>query len=89
MEPETHVENKAYHLFVSNMSTTINESGLRAMIAPFGAVTHVSVATATSADVTRSFGWVEMSDECAAARVVAELNGKSIDGCCLRVRLEN
>ena len=34
-----------------------------------------------------AFAFVEMTDERAAARAIAELNGISIDGRCLKVRL--
>jgi RNA recognition motif-containing protein len=78
--------NKAHHLYVANMSTRITESDLRAMMEPFGNVKTVSLVTANAANLSRSFAFVEMSDENAVARAVAELNGKSVDGCCLRIK---
>ena len=88
MEQGSRRARRAYHLFVGNMSTHIDEKKLAAMVAPFGTVRKVTVAKTCSADLTRRFGFVEMNDRLAAVQVVAELNQENIDGCCLRVRLE-
>ena len=68
-------------------SPKITESAVRGMVEPFGTVAKVDVVNAYSMGFSCGFACVEMVDDGAAARAVAELNGKSINGHCLRVRL--
>ena len=79
--------NNSYHLFVGNMSLRITEIELRAMLKPFGTVLSINIWKVRAIDVSCGFAFMEMTDEGAAARAIAELNGKSIDGRCLKVRL--
>jgi RNA recognition motif-containing protein len=72
-----------HFLFVGNMSPRITECELRAMVEPFGPVKDVNLREAHAIGVSCGFAFVEMTDETAAARAIAELNGKSIDGRCL------
>lgn len=74
-------------LFVGNLSPRITECELRAMVEPFGTVLSINMGKVHSVGVSCGFGFVEMTNGGAAARAIAELNGKSIDGRCLRVRL--
>lgn len=74
-------------MFVGNISTRITESELRAMVEPFGPVKKVNMREAHAIGASCAFAFVEMTDERAAARAIAELNGKSIDGRCLTVRI--
>ncbi len=74
-------------LFVGNMSPRITERELRAMVEPFGPVRNVNMRSAHAIGASCAFAFVEMTDEIAAARAIAELNGKSIDGRCLKVRV--
>lgn len=76
--------NNGHRLFVGNMSAGITEKKLRAMMEPFGTVKDVSIVKGHAMDVSSAF--VEMTDEDAAARAIAEVNGKTIDGRCLRLR---
>lgn len=79
--------NDGYLLFVGNMSLRITERELRALVEPFGPVKNVSMQKAPAIGVSCGFAFVEMIDEKAAARAIAGLNGKSIDGRCLKVRI--
>ncbi len=87
MEQHPNGASNGYCLFVGNMSPRITESELRAMVEPFGTVQNVTVMKAHTIDASCGFAFVDMTDERAAARAIAELDGKSIDGRCLRVRL--
>jgi RNA recognition motif-containing protein len=87
MEQHPNGANNSYRLFVGNMSPRITESELRAMVEPFGTVQNVTMMKAHTIDASCGFGFVDMTNQGAAARAIAELNGKSIDGRCLKVRL--
>jgi RNA recognition motif-containing protein len=79
--------NNGYVVFVGNMSPRITESELRAMVEAIGPVSNVNLRMAHAIGDSCAFAFVEMTDERAAARAIAELNGKSIDGRCLKVRI--
>jgi RNA recognition motif-containing protein len=74
-------------LFVGNMSPRITEGELRAIVEPFGLIRNVNMQRAYAIDASCAFAFVEMTDERAAARAIVGLNGKSVDGRCLKVRL--
>jgi len=73
-------------VFVENMSPRVTESDLRLIVEPFGTVLNISVVN-HAVDASCGFAFVEMTDEGSAKRAIAELNGKSIDGLSLNVRL--
>jgi len=79
--------NNGHILFVGNLSTRITESELRAMVEAFGPVKDVKMRKARSIGASCAFAFVEMIDKGAAARAIAELDGKSIDGRCLKLRI--
>jgi RNA recognition motif-containing protein len=88
MKQQSHSASNGYQVFVGNMSSRITESELRAMVESFGTVKNFSLVKAHAIGDSCSFAFFEMTDDYAVARAIAELNGKSIDGRCLRVRLE-
>ena len=88
MEQQSLGSNNGYRLFVGNMSSQITESELRAIVESFGTVKNFSLVKAHAIGDSCGFAFFEMTDEGAVARAIAELNGKSLAGRCLRVRLE-
>jgi RNA recognition motif-containing protein len=72
---------------VGNISPRVAENDLRALVEPFGTVHNISVVKDPAATASCGFAFVEMTDERAAKRAIAELDGKSIDGRRLNVRL--
>lgn len=86
MEQESLAANNGYHVLVANMSSQVTESELRAMVESFGTVKNFSLVKAHAIGDSCGFAFVEMTDEDAVARAIAELNGKSVAGRCLRVR---
>jgi cold-inducible RNA-binding protein len=73
------------NLFVGNLPFSIAESELRALFEKFGAVEKVSVITDRDTGKSRGFGFVEMSDDQAAAKAIEELNSKEFEGRALSV----
>lgn len=73
------------NLFVGNLSFSATETELRSLFEKFGAVERVSVITDRDTGKSRGFGFVEMSDDDAAAKAIAGLNGTDVAGRALSV----
>jgi RNA recognition motif-containing protein len=73
------------NLFVGNMSFSTTESDLRALFEPFGEITRVNVVTDRDTGRARGFAFVEMTNDEEAAKAIAALNGKEVDGRALNV----
>lgn len=75
-------------LFVGNVHPHLTEGDLRKMVEAFGAVKKVDMMKVHGPGSSSGFAFVEMAEGVAAARAIEELNGKSIDGRCLRIKHE-
>ena len=73
------------NLFVGNMSFQTNEAELRALFEPFGSITRVHLATDRETGRARGFAFVEMANDGEAAKAIAALDGKEVDGRKLKV----
>lgn len=73
------------NLFVGNMSFQMTESQLRELFAPFGQVGRVHIATDRETGRARGFAFVEMPNDADAAKAIAALDGKEVDGRNLKV----
>ncbi|HKV29334.1 MAG TPA: RNA-binding protein [Candidatus Acidoferrales bacterium] len=73
------------NLFVGNMSFQTTEADLRALFAPFGAVTRVHLAMDRETGRVRGFAFVEMPNDAEAAKAIAGLDGKEVGGRNLKV----
>ena len=73
------------NLFVGNMSFHTTEGDLRALFEPYGEVTRVHVVTDRDTGRARGFAFVEMASDEEAAKAIAALNGKEVDGRALNV----
>ena len=73
------------NLFVGNLSFQTTESDLLALFEPFGEIAKIQLMTDRDTGRSRGFAFVEMANEAAAAKAIAELNGKEVDGRALNV----
>ena len=73
------------NLFVGNMSFQTTEGELRALFEPFGQITRVHVAMDRETGRARGFAFVEMPNDEEAAKAIAALNGKEVEGRALTV----
>lgn len=73
------------NLFVGNLPFSTSEADLRALFETFGAVDRASVITDRDTGKSRGFGFVEMTDDDAAAKAIAGLNGTDMAGRALSV----
>jgi len=73
------------NLFVGNMSFHTTEDELRALFEPFGEITRIQLMTDRDTGRSRGFAFVEMTSDEDAAKAIAALNGKEVDGRALNV----
>ena len=71
-------------LYVGNLSYSVNDSTLRELFAPFGAVETARVISDRDSGTSKGFGFVEMSKSEAQA-AMSSLNGRDHDGRALKV----
>ena len=73
------------NIYVSNLSFNIQDEDLREFFTPFGEVTSAKIIMDKMTNQSRGFGFVEMSDDEASKKAIAELDGASVDGRTLKV----
>ena len=67
------------NIYVSNLSFNVQDEDLKEFFTPYGEVTSAKVITDRETGRSRGFGFVEMSDEAASKKAIAELNGATVE----------
>jgi len=67
------------NIYVSNLSFNVQDEDLKEFFAPYGEVTSAKVITNRETGRSRGFGFVEMSDETASQKAIAELDGTTVE----------
>jgi len=67
------------NIYVSNLSFDVQDEDLKDFFAPYGEVTSAKVITDRETGRSRGFGFVEMTDEAASAKAIAELDGTKVE----------
>lgn len=75
----------AKKLFVGSLSWDTNDDRLHAAFSPFGEITEATVVSDRDSGRSRGFGFVTFSDDDAADKAIAALNGTELDGRTIRV----
>jgi len=73
------------NIYVSNLSFNIQDEDLREFFAPYGEVTSAKIINDRETGKSRGFGFVEMSDDTASKKAIAELDGADVDGRTIKV----
>jgi RNA recognition motif-containing protein len=73
------------NLHVSNLSFDVRDEDLKGFFTPYGEVTSARIINDRMTGKSRGFGFVEMSDDKAARKAMAELNDSAVDGRNLKV----
>lgn len=68
------------NIYVSNLSFDVQDEDLKEFFTPYGEVTSAKIITDKLTGKSRGFGFVEMSDDEASKKAIAELNDASVDG---------
>lgn len=73
------------NIYVSNLSFNVQDDDLRGFFEEYGEVTSARVIMDKMTQRSRGFGFVEMADDAAAQKAIAELDGASVEGRNIRV----
>jgi RNA recognition motif-containing protein len=68
------------NIYVSNLSLNVRDEDLKGFFTPYGEVASAKVIKDRTTGESRGFGFVEMSDDAAARKAIAELNGATVEG---------
>jgi RNA recognition motif-containing protein len=73
------------NIYVSNLSFNVQDEDLREFFTPYGEVSSAKVIMDKVTNQSRGFGFVEMSDDVAAKKAIAELDGASVENRTIKV----
>lgn len=73
------------NIYVSNLSFNVQDEDLREFFTPYGEVTSAKIITDRESGRSRGFGFVEMSDDAASKKAIAELDGAAVEGRTIKV----
>ena len=68
------------NIYVSNLSFDVQDEDLRGFFTPYGEVTSAKIISDKFTGKSRGFGFVEMPDNAAAKKAIAELDNGIVDG---------
>ena len=75
------------NIYVSNLSFNVTDEDLQSYFAEYGEVSSAKVITDKMTNRSRGFGFVEMADDAAAQKAIAELDGATVDGRAIKVNV--
>lgn len=73
------------NIYVSNLSFAVVDEDLKSYFAEYGEVTSAKVIMDKYTNRSKGFGFVEMSDDAASQKAIAELDGATVDGRSIKV----
>ncbi|RGN46015.1 MULTISPECIES: RNA-binding protein [unclassified Bacteroides] len=68
------------NIYVGNLNYHVKEADLQQVMEDYGTVNSVKVITDRETGKSKGFGFIEMEDDAAAAKAIAELNGAEYQG---------
>src|SRR5277367_5820621 len=73
------------NIYVANIPWKASEDQLKELFGQYGEVTSAKIIMDKVTERSRGFGFVEMTDDAAAMKAIAELNGSMVDGRSIKV----
>ena len=73
------------NIYVSNLSFAVQDEDLREFFAEYGEVSSAKVIMDKYTNRSKGFGFVEMPDDVAAQKAIAELDGGMVEGRAIKV----
>src|SRR5215207_7181056 len=73
------------NIYVSNLGFNVKDEDLREFFTPYGEVTSAKIISDKFTGQSRGFGFVEMSDDEAAKKAIAELDQANVEGRAIKV----
>jgi hypothetical protein len=68
------------NIYVGNLSYRVKEADLQQVMEDYGTVTSCKVIMDHETGKSKGFGFVEIADDAAGAKAIAELNGAEYEG---------
>jgi RNA recognition motif-containing protein len=68
------------NIYVGNLNYNVKEEDLQKKLESYGTISSVKVITDRETSRSKGFGFVEMEDDEAAKKAIAELNGTQFEG---------
>ncbi|MCZ2646596.1 RNA-binding protein [Bacteroides fragilis] len=68
------------NIYVGNLSYRVKEADLQQVMEDYGTVTSCKVIMDCETGKSKGFGFVEIADDAAGAKAIAELNGAEYEG---------
>jgi RNA recognition motif-containing protein len=68
------------NIFIAGLSFKVNDTDLASLFEEYGTITSAKVITDRQSGRSKGYGFVEIEDNDAAAKAIAELNGAEYDG---------
>ena len=75
------------NIYVGNLSWNLKDQDLSNLFATHGEVSSAKIVTDKFTGRSKGFGFVEMSDDAAATKAIAELDGATVDGRTIKVNV--
>jgi RNA recognition motif-containing protein len=73
------------NIYVSNLSFNVQDEDLKSYFADYGEVSSARIIMDKFTNRSKGFGFVEMPDDAAAQKAIAELDGAMVDGRSMKV----
>ena len=73
------------NIYISNLGFAVQDDDLKKFFTPYGEVTSAKIINDRETGRSRGFGFVEMSDDTASQKAIAELDGTTIEGRTMKV----
>ena len=73
------------NIYVSNLPFAVTDEDLRSYFADYGEVSSAKIIMDKYTNRSKGFGFVEMSDDAAGQKAIAELDGATVEGRAIRV----
>ncbi|MBN1817223.1 MAG: hypothetical protein JW828_07660 [Sedimentisphaerales bacterium] len=67
-------------LYVGNLSDSVDETMLRTVFSAHGTISGVKIITDRDSNISKGYGFVELSSESEAAKAAEALNGMEVQG---------
>jgi RNA recognition motif-containing protein len=75
------------NIYVSNLSYSVQDDDLRGFFSEYGEVSSAKVIMDKYTNRSKGFGFVEMPDDAAAQKAIAELDGGLVEGRAIKVMI--
>ncbi|MDQ6609602.1 MAG: RNA-binding protein [Bacteroidota bacterium] len=73
------------NIYVSNLGFNVQDEDLKEFFTPYGEVSSAKIINDRESGRSRGFGFVEMPDDAAAGKAIAELNDAMVEGRTIKV----